>query len=255
MRITKHFLNIGDRRVHYTRAGEGPAVCLLHASPCSAKVLRLPQEVFAGCFTALAFDTPGFGLSDLLPLAQPEIEDFADALAESLTELGIEQTATYGRHTGASIAVEFARRHAARCSMALTDGFPVFSAKAAEDRLNRYLLPIVPQWDGSHLVWLWYRYRDQHVFWPWHNQILAFRAETDAPDPEFNHRTATGSATARPSGMRGSPCCRNCACPSASATARATASTAPCRNIRPRPGRRRCRAIRSPPPQRSARSC
>jgi pimeloyl-ACP methyl ester carboxylesterase len=188
MRITRHFLTVGNRRVHYTRAGEGPAVCLLHASPCSAKVLRLPQQVFAGHFTALAFDTPGFGLSDLLPLEQPEIEDFADGLAEALTALGVEQTATYGRHTGASIAVEFARRHPARCAMALTDGFPVFSAKAAEERLSRYLLPIVPQWDGSHLVWLWFRYRDQHVFWPWHNQTLAFRADTDAPDPDFNHR-------------------------------------------------------------------
>jgi pimeloyl-ACP methyl ester carboxylesterase len=86
MRITRHFLTVGNRRVHYTRAGEGPAVCLLHASPCSAKVLSLPQKVFAGHFTALAFDTPGFGLSDLLPLEQPEIEDFADGLAEPLRQ-------------------------------------------------------------------------------------------------------------------------------------------------------------------------
>lgn len=188
MKVTKHFLTVGNRRVHYTRAGDGPAVCLLHASPCSAKVLREPQEVFAGAFTAFAFDTPGFGLSDLLPLDQPEIEDFADALAEALTAMGVEQAATYGRHTGASIAVEYALRHPDRCPMALTDGFPVFSVKAAQERLSKYLLPIVPAWDGSHLVWLWYRYRDQHVFWPWHNQTLAFRADTDAPDTEFNHR-------------------------------------------------------------------
>ena len=188
MKVTKHFLTVGNRRVHYTRAGDGPAVCLLHASPCSAKVLREPQEVFAGSFTAFAFDTPGFGLSDLLPLDQPEIEDFADGLADALTGMGVEQAATYGRHTGASIAVEYALRHPGRCSMALTDGFPVFSVKAAQERLSKYLLPIVPSWDGSHLVWLWYRYRDQHVFWPWHNQTLSFRADTDAPDTEFNHR-------------------------------------------------------------------
>jgi pimeloyl-ACP methyl ester carboxylesterase len=188
VKVTKHFLTVGQRRVHYTRAGAGPAVCLLHASPCSAKVLREPQSVFAGSFTAFAFDTPGFGLSDLLPLDQPEIEDFADGLAEALAVMGVEHTATYGRHTGASIAVEYARRHPDRCSMALTDGFPVFSVKAAQERLTKYLLPIVPQWDGSHLVWLWYRYRDQHVFWPWHNQTLAFRADTDAPDTDFNHR-------------------------------------------------------------------
>jgi pimeloyl-ACP methyl ester carboxylesterase len=188
MKVTRHFLTVGNRRVHYTRTGEGPAVCLLHASPCSAKVLRLPQEVFGAHFTAFAFDTPGFGLSDLLPLDPPEIEDFADGLADALTAMGVEQAATYGRHTGASIAVEFALRHPDRCPLALTDGFPVFTAKAAEDRLARYLVPIVPQWDGSHLVWLWYRYRDQHVFWPWHNQTLAFRADAEVPDEAFNHR-------------------------------------------------------------------
>ncbi|MGG5808630.1 alpha/beta fold hydrolase [Falsiroseomonas sp. CW058] len=188
MRVTRHFVTVAGRRMHYTRAGEGPAVCLLHASPCSAKVLRLPQEVFAGRFTALAFDTPGFGLSDPWPHDRPEIEDFADNLALTLDALGVEGAATYGRHTGASIAVEFARRHAARCAMALTDGFPVFSAAVAEERQARYLQPIVPEWDGSHLVWLWFRYRDQHVFWPWHNQDQAFRADADAPDVAFNHR-------------------------------------------------------------------
>jgi len=71
-RVTKHFVTAGTRRVHYHRAGEGPVVALLHASPCSAKVMRLPLEIFASRFTALAFDTPGFDLSDLLPLDEPE---------------------------------------------------------------------------------------------------------------------------------------------------------------------------------------
>jgi pimeloyl-ACP methyl ester carboxylesterase len=188
MRLTRHFATVGNRRVHYTRMGEGPAVCLLHASPCSAKVLHLPQRVFAGSFTALAFDTPGFGLSDPLPLVQPEIEDFADGLADTLDVIGIAHTATYGRHTGASIAAEFAARHPGRCAMALTDGFPVFSGTQSEERLSRYLLPIEPKWDGSHLTWLWFRYRDQHVFWPWHNQTQEFRADADVPDADFLHR-------------------------------------------------------------------
>lgn len=188
MRVTRHFLTVAGRRMHYTRAGEGPAVSLLHSSPCSAKVLRLPQEVFAARFCALAFDTPGFGLSDPLPLEQPEIEDFADNLALTLEALGVEQTATYGRHTGAAIAVEFGVRHPARCAMALTDGFPVFSAATSADRLSRYLLPLEIKWDGSHLVWLWFRYRDQHSFWPWNNQEAAFRSDADVPDIGFIHR-------------------------------------------------------------------
>jgi pimeloyl-ACP methyl ester carboxylesterase len=93
-RITKHFVTVAGRRMHYQRAGEGPVVAMLHASPCSAKILREPQLVFAERFTAIAFDTPGFGLSDKLPLAQPEIQDFADNIALTLSELGIEDAAT-----------------------------------------------------------------------------------------------------------------------------------------------------------------
>ncbi|MCC7425694.1 MAG: alpha/beta hydrolase [Alphaproteobacteria bacterium] len=188
IRVTRHFVTVGSRRVHYMRAGAGPAVSLLHSSPCSAKVLRLPMEVFASRMTAFAFDTPGYGMSDKLPLEKPEIEDFADALAEALAAMGVQHSATYGRHTGASIAVEFAARHPARCPMALTDGYPVFSGGQREERLRSYLVPLQAQWDGTHLQFLWFRYRDQHVFWPWNDQRTATRADQDVPDLNFLHR-------------------------------------------------------------------
>ncbi len=96
--ITRHFVSVGTRRVHYTRAGDGPPVVLLHESPCSSKAMAVYQRVFAESFTAIAFDTPGFGLSDPLPFEQPEIADFADALAETLDALGIARAAVFGRH-------------------------------------------------------------------------------------------------------------------------------------------------------------
>lgn len=188
MRIRKHFVSVGGRRVHYLRAGTGPALVLLHASACSSKVMRPLIEAFATRFTALALDTPGFGLSEKLPLTSPSVEDFADGLAETLDALGIEHAAVYGRHTGASIAVEFAARHPARCAMVLTDGYPILSGDYDDERIAQYLQPIVPKWDGSHLVWLWFRYRDQHAFWPWNAQTLTSRADTDVPDLDFLHR-------------------------------------------------------------------
>ena len=155
---------------------------LLHESPCSAKSLELAQGIFAERFTAIAPDTPGYGLSDPLPLPQPEIADYADALAGLLDVLGIRQAAVYGRHTGASIAAEFAHRHPDRCAMLLTGGLPVYSTAQRESRLTEYLRPLVPSWDGAHLLWLWFRYRDQHVFWPWHDQRGERRAAVDVPD-------------------------------------------------------------------------
>jgi len=188
LKITKHFVTVGQRRVHYLRAGQGPAVAMLHASPCSSKVMRPLMEIFAQKFTCFAFDTPGFGLSDPLPNDSPSVEDFADALADTLGVLGIEQVATYGRHTGASIAVEFAARHPGLCCMALADGFAVFAKAYSPKELELYLEPIVPQWDASHILRLWFRYRDQHVFWPWNKQFDANRSDTDVPDLDFLHR-------------------------------------------------------------------
>lgn len=188
MKVSKHFVTVGQRRVHYLRAGQGPAVVMLHASPCSSKVMRPLMKIFAQQFTCFAFDTPGFGLSDPLPIESPSVEDFADALADTLGALGIEQVATYGRHTGASIAVEFAARHPGRCCMALADGFAVFAKAYSPKELELYLEPVVPQWDASHILRLWFRYRDQHVFWPWNKQFDANRSDTDVPDLDFLHR-------------------------------------------------------------------
>ena len=188
MRIAKHFVTVGSRPVHYLRAGKGPALVLLHASACSAKVMRPLIEAFATQFTVIAPDTPGFGLSRKLDVAEPSVEHFADALADTLDALGIDETAVYGRHTGASIAVEFAARHPSRCAMALTDGYPLLSGDYDEARLAAYLQPIQPCWDGTHLVWLWFRYRDQHAFWPWNAQTLAHRADQDVPGLDFLHR-------------------------------------------------------------------
>jgi pimeloyl-ACP methyl ester carboxylesterase len=188
VKITKHFVTVGKRRVHYLRAGSGPALAMLHASPCSAKVMRPLLSVFGERFTCLAFDTPGFGLSDKLPIAKPRVEDFADALAETLAALGIERAAAYGRHTGASIAVEFAALHPQRCAMAFADGYAVFAKPYSDEELERYLEPIVPVWDGAHLLRLWFRYRDQHVFWPWNAQTAQARSDADVPDLDFLHR-------------------------------------------------------------------
>jgi len=188
MKITRHFVSVGSRRVHYLRAGSGPAVAMLHACPVSAKVMRPLMQIFARRFTCLAFDMPGFGQSDKLSIEQPSVEDFADALADTLTALGIQKASAYGRHTGASIAVEFAARHPERCSMALADGYAVFTRRYPDEALERYLEPITPTWDGAHLLRLWFRYRDQHVFWPWNAQDDAHRSDTDTPDTEFLHR-------------------------------------------------------------------
>lgn len=190
MMVTRHYVTVGKRRVHYRRAGKGPALVLLHASPVSSEVFEAVHfPIFAKDFTVIAIDTPGQGFSDSLDLGRQElIEDLADALAETLDVLGVKHCALYGRHTGASIAVEFARRFLDRTATVVTDGFPLFSAAVRDDYLKNYLADIVPDWAGSHLLWWWFRYREQHVFWPWNKHEGANRADQDVPDLDFLQR-------------------------------------------------------------------
>ena len=151
-KITKHFVSINNRRLHYHRCGAGPVLVLLHASACSAKVMRHHILYFSRDFTVMAPDTPGFGLSDQLSIEEVTTEDLADALLAAINILGIKEISVYGRHTGAQIAVEFAARHPERCAMVLTDGFPTYSMEERKRRLENYLPPIVPTFDGAHLL-------------------------------------------------------------------------------------------------------
>ncbi|MEZ5102222.1 MAG: alpha/beta fold hydrolase [Thermoleophilia bacterium] len=188
--ITRHEVDVGGRPVHYRRAGEGPPVVMLHESPRSSLALaRLASDLADRC-TAIALDTPGYGGSAPLDLPQPEIADFADALVATLDALGLDRVGLYGAHTGAQIVLETAARHPGRIAVAIMDGLPVFTAEEQEEFLARYLPELVPQPDGSHLVWAWNRFRDQHVFWPWYRREQAARMPARVPSARFLHEGA-----------------------------------------------------------------
>ena len=186
--MLKGFVTVAGKNIHFTRVGRGPAVVMLHAAPCSARVMAPLQAVFAPRFTAFAFDLPGFGLSDMLDATPVETADLADMIAGAIRALGLSQVAAYGRHTGAGVAVELAHRYPELCSMVLTDGFPAVANPYSQERLAEYLQPIVPRWDGGHLVWTWFRYREQHLFWPWDRPLAQHRADCDVPDIEYLYR-------------------------------------------------------------------
>ena len=88
--IRRHFVTVGNRQVHYRRAGTGPVVVLCHQSPSSSRETVPLMERLMGDFTVFAPDTPGNGLSDPLPLERPTAEDYGRALGQTLEvqELG-----------------------------------------------------------------------------------------------------------------------------------------------------------------------
>lgn len=187
--LTRHSVRIGARQIHFRRAGRGPAVILLHASPRSSASLEPLMRAAPDNLSLFAFDTPGFGGSDALA-PDSTIDDFAEALARTLDALGLRRVGVYGTHTGAAIAAVFAMRHPTRVARLVLDGISTFDAAERADLLDGYLPPFVPQTDGGHLAWLWTRLRDQALFFPWHRRTTATRLLRPVPDAEALHRAA-----------------------------------------------------------------
>ncbi len=184
-KITRHFVTLGDRQVHYRRAGSGPPVLLLHQSPKSSRELAPVMEALADRFTTIAPDTPGNGNSDPLPLDHPTMADYGDNTAMVLDALGIDKVGVYGFHTGACVGGAFSARHPDRVHVAILNGFVTLTGEERADIMANYLTPFAPTWDGGHLTWLWARLREQTVFFPWYAPTLANRMDMNMATPDM----------------------------------------------------------------------
>ncbi|MEM8696216.1 MAG: alpha/beta fold hydrolase [Pseudomonadota bacterium] len=166
MIITRHFIRIGDRTVHYRKAGTGPILLMIHQSPRSSAEYVPLMEKWSAHFTCIAPDTPGFGQSDPLP-GNPDIADFAQAVHDLLDALGIDRCAAYGFHSGAIILMTAIKRQPARFTRVAMGGYAVWTPEEMALFGDAYLPPFHPSGYGEHLTWLWNRILEQSWFFPW----------------------------------------------------------------------------------------
>lgn len=187
--ITRHYVVVEGRRVHYRRAGQGPLLLLLHQSPQSSLDFVDLMTRWADRFTMLAPDRPGCGQSEPLPDEAPSFDRYGDAVAAFLEALGITAPLPiYGFHTGAREALSVAARHPQRVLAVAANGISQMTPAELEEIDREYLPPLVPRWDGGHLTWLWSRMREQTVFFPWFKRSAAGRMDYDMAPPERTQR-------------------------------------------------------------------
>ncbi len=149
-------------QVHYRAAGEsGPAVLLVHESPLTSDEYQRSLPEFGRSMRAVAFDTPGYGLSDPPPTPQ-EIPEYASSLLEAADAFGLEEFAVVGTHTGASIAVQIAvQATPGRVTHVILSGIPVMRPETRAYLLSTWAPETPPQADGSHFQEVWERYAVQ----------------------------------------------------------------------------------------------
>lgn len=162
---TKHFISLPGRRVFFRKIGSGPILVIIHMSPLdSSHVLALANGLKHD-FTCILPDSPGYGKSDPLPVDQPSIADYAEALYELLKALSVDECYVYGSHTGAKIALVLGDAHPDLVKGVGLDGLRITSKEQREQRKSGYAPRITPVTDGSHLQTTWQRVIETSKAW------------------------------------------------------------------------------------------
>jgi len=110
----RHFVDLGNARVCYRRAGEGPALVLLHGFPLSGLTWRKVVPQLSHRFTCYAFDLMGLGDSTSRHVADFSSEGQAALFQRALAATGVSAYALTGNDTGGWIARELALLDGAR---------------------------------------------------------------------------------------------------------------------------------------------
>ena len=167
MKITRHFLDVNGRRVHYRKCGTGPVLIMVHQSPRSSAEYEKLMLKWGNSFTCIAPDSPGYGQSEPLTLESPKINDFGDGLIEFLDALGVKEVAVYGFHSGGAIAMNAHVRNPGRFTALACGGYPIWTADEMALYASGYLPSFKPKGYGEHLTWVWSRILEQSWFFPW----------------------------------------------------------------------------------------
>ncbi len=128
--------------MEYATAGEGPPVIVIHgASGGFDQGLALSSALIAAGRKVVAPSRFGYLRSALPP--DPSPENQADAFADLLDELGIEQAPVLGGSAGALSALQFAIRHPDRCSAIVVVVPAAFGQSYPPPHLNAFASTLI----------------------------------------------------------------------------------------------------------------
>ncbi len=131
-----------------------PTALLFHESPQSSAIFERTLPLLGERLSAYAFDTPGYGHSDPPPGPQ-SVPEYAAAMLETASSLGVDRFAAVGVHTGTGIALQMAAQAPERVSHLVISGTPGAMREWRAGWLASPPGPIALAEDGSHLRDQW----------------------------------------------------------------------------------------------------
>ena len=129
-----------SKAISYRETGSGPALVLLHGIGSGSAGWLLQLETLKG-YRLIAWDAPGYGESDNLPMEKPRPADYAQALHEFLDRLILKDVVLVASSLGCLMATAYAAAHPERVRRMLLLG-PAGGyggdEKRTEERLRQY---------------------------------------------------------------------------------------------------------------------
>ena len=109
--VQHRWVGVSGARVHYLRAGSGPALILLHGLVGSARNWETNLDDLAQHAAVYALDLVNMGESDRVEGLDPGLEAEADRVAAFMDALGLTEADVAGHSHGGAIAMMLAARH------------------------------------------------------------------------------------------------------------------------------------------------
>ncbi|MEU0463010.1 alpha/beta hydrolase [Amycolatopsis sp. NPDC006131] len=97
-------VSVDGLRVHYERAGQGPAVVLLHGSGSSLEGFERVAALLSTSYDVIRPDLPGFGRTGPRPDRDYRVRTYAGTIARFMTALRVPHFAVAGNSLGGNIA-------------------------------------------------------------------------------------------------------------------------------------------------------
>ena len=165
-RVRRRYVDCRHGHLHarLTEAAEtaAPPLLCIHMSPMTGRVFEPLLAAIGRDRRAIAFDTPGFGMSDPPP-APPSIEDYAADLLAGLDAMGV--TGTFdllGYHTGSMTSVALALLAPERVRRIVMISAPIFP-EDERATFKAHYGPRPAEADGSHILRRWRSFLYHHL--------------------------------------------------------------------------------------------
>ncbi len=121
--IASHTAVVDGVKLHYLKAGHGPAVILLHGYTQTSRMWRPIMPLLAEKFTVIAPDLPGIGDSEI-PKSGLDMKSAAISIHGLVKSLGIEKARAVGHDIGLMVAYAYAAQFPAETEkLAVMDAF------------------------------------------------------------------------------------------------------------------------------------